>query len=81
MLPGRSTRTYTARTSELGAAELDGALGAGAGMWRLTVESDRAIAVMSLLDSPTTGRLTNLSTVPQGRDRNGMIEEGNGGAK
>ena len=38
-----------------------GALGDGAGKWRLRVESDTPIRVMSLLDSPT-GHLTNLST-------------------
>ena len=37
------------------------ALGAGQGKWRLTVESDRRISVMSLLESPA-GHLINLST-------------------
>ena len=41
----------------------DGALGDGAGKWRLTVTSDADIRVMSLLASPE-GHLTNLSTVP-----------------
>ena len=39
---------------------LTGALGDGAGKWRLTVESTVAIAVMSLLDTPN-GFITNLS--------------------
>ena len=78
-VPGHSVRTYTAVDLELGAVELEGALGTGVGKWRLSVESDRPIAVMSLLDSPTTGRLTNLSTVPQGRARSRMLEEGDGG--
>ena len=43
--------------------DLGGALGDGAGKWRLSVTSDRPIAVMSLLASPT-GHLTNLSTAP-----------------
>ncbi|MCZ0952633.1 MAG: putative Ig domain-containing protein, partial [Rhodospirillaceae bacterium] len=77
-VPGHSARTFTAMDLESGAVELEGALGTGVGMWRLTVESDRPIAVMSLLDSPTTGRLTNLSTVPQGRARSRMLEEGGG---
>ena len=37
-----------------------GALGAGRGKWRLTVESNRRIGVMGLLESPA-GHLTNLS--------------------
>ena len=40
-----------------------GSLGDGKGKWRLKVETDRKIVVMSLLRSPT-GHLTNLSTVP-----------------
>ena len=41
---------------------VSGALGDGEGKWRLRVESDRPVQVMSLLDSPT-GHLTNLSAV------------------
>ena len=80
LVPGHSARTYTAADLELGAVDLDGALGTGMGMWRLTVESDRAITVMSLLDSPT-GHLTNLSTVPHeyGGDGSGLPEEEDGG--
>ena len=64
-VPARSVRSYTAAELESGAPGLEGALGAGAGKWRLTVESDRPITVMSLLESPT-GHLTNLSTAPEG---------------
>ena len=42
---------------------LDGALGDGMGKWRLRVEADEPIVVMSLLQSPT-GHLTDLSTAP-----------------
>ncbi|MCY4059385.1 MAG: hypothetical protein OXG44_15440, partial [Gammaproteobacteria bacterium] len=45
--------------------DVSGGLGAGTGKWRLTVESDRPIVAMSLLESPS-GHLTNLSTVPRG---------------
>ena len=68
-VPARGARALTAR--ELESAEgrgeatqdLDGALGEGAGKWRLVVTSDLPIEVMSLLASPT-GHLTNLSTAP-----------------
>ena len=70
-VPARGARTVTARELESGdargesARDLDGALGDGAGKWRLVVTADRDIDVMSLLASPT-GHLTNLSTVPGG---------------
>ena len=41
-----------------------GALGDGVGKWRLRVDSDTPIQVMSLLENPT-GHLTNLSTAPK----------------
>ena len=68
-VPARGARALTAREleSDEGRGEavqdLDGALGVGAGKWRLVVTSDRPIEVMSLLASPT-GHLTNLSTAP-----------------
>ena len=62
-LPAGAARTYSAAQLEESAPGLTGALGDGAGKWRLTVESDRPISVMSLLASPT-GHLTNLSTAP-----------------
>ncbi len=62
-VPAGRARTYTARQLESGAEGLDGALGDGAGKWRLDIRSERPIAVMSLLASPT-GHLTNLSTAP-----------------
>ena len=59
-------QTLTAAQLESGEG-LQGALGDGAGKWRLSVESQQPIVVMSLLASPT-GHLTNLSTTP-GRGR------------
>ncbi len=63
-VPGGAARSFTASELESGAEGLQGALGDGAGKWRLTVESDRPITVMSLLETPT-GHITNLSTVPE----------------
>ncbi len=62
-VPPGAARTYTAAHLEEGAPGPTGALGDGAGKWRLTVDSDRPISAMSLLASPT-GHLTNLSTAP-----------------
>ena len=62
-IPAGGVRTFTAAELESGTADLEGSLGAGVGKWRLVIESDRKITVMSLLASPT-GHLTNLSTAP-----------------
>ena len=62
-LPPGAARTVAAADLEAGGEGLDGALGDGAGKWRLAVESASPIEVMSLLRSPT-GHLTNLSTAP-----------------
>ena len=62
-LPAGTTRTYTAQELEDGAEGFSGALGDGAGKWRLDVTADQPIRVLSLLSSPT-GHLTNLSTAP-----------------
>ena len=62
-VPAGETRTYTAQELESGAGGFEGALGDGAGKWRLAVTSDQPIRVLSLLSSPT-GHLTNLSTAP-----------------
>ena len=62
-LPALTSRMLTAAELETGAAEgLEGALGDGEGKWRLVIDADALIAVMSLLESPKTGHLTNLST-------------------
>ena len=59
-----SARTYTAAELEDGTAPgLQGALGDGAGKWRLRVETGEAVVAMSLLATPT-GHLTNLSAPP-----------------
>ena len=63
-VPAGAARTYTARQLEDGDGDLQGALGDGAGKWRLTVASQSAIRVMSLLYSTPTGRLANLSSAP-----------------
>ena len=62
-IPGGAARTFSAQQLEAGDSDLDGALGDGAGKWRLTVTADRPVVAMSLLSSPT-GHLTNLSTAP-----------------
>ena len=49
------------------AETLAGALGDGAGKWRLMVTSDQPLSVMSLLAS-AAGHLTNLSSVPAGAE-------------
>ena len=65
-LPAGASRTLTARDLELGTAEgLSGALGDGAGRWRLTVNSSQPLLVLNLLASPATGRLTNVSSAPR----------------
>ena len=57
--------TLTAQQLESGegVAGLRGALGDGAGKWRLSVVSEQPIRVLSLLSSPP-GHLTNLSSAP-----------------
>ena len=62
-LPAGTSRTLSARELEAGGDGFEGALGDGAGKWRLVVESDRPVAVVNLLSSPS-GHLANLSTAP-----------------
>ncbi len=62
-LPPGSARTISARQLERGHSGLRGALGDGAGKWRLKISSNRRIQAMNLLETPA-GHLTNLSTVP-----------------
>ena len=66
-VPAGAAKTVTAVALETGTGGVEDALGDGAGKWRLRVDSDQPIRVMSLLSSPT-GHLTNLSTAP---DRGG----------
>ena len=62
-LAAGEARAITAPQLERGDATLQGALGNGAGKWRLLIAPSRPIEVMSLLETPG-GKLTNLSTVP-----------------
>ena len=63
-LPAGASRRLWAPELESGDGDgLDGALGDGAGKWRLGVASDRPLGVMSLMRS-LEGHLTNLSTAP-----------------
>ena len=62
-LAPRASRSLSAQALESGQGEgLVGALGDGAGKWRLRVTADRPIRVMSLLASGP--HLTNVSTTP-----------------
>ena len=61
-----AARTLTSKILESGDAEgVSGALGTGAGKWRLAATSDQPLEMMSLLKSPT-GHVTNLSTTGTG---------------
>ena len=64
-VPAGAARTLSAAQLESGEGSgiVGGALGDGAGKWRLGVTADGPIHAMSLLDSPT-GTMTNLSTAP-----------------
>ena len=68
-IPAGASRTFTAAALESGGEGFEGALGDGAGKWRLVVQSAQPIVAMSLL-SDRTGHLTNLSTAP-GRESQG----------
>ena len=69
-LPAGGARTLSAQQLEAGSEGFDGSLGDGVGKWRLSVTANRAIHVMSLLQSQT-GHLSNVSTEPE------MPPEGN----
>ena len=62
IVPPGAVVSYTAEELESGVG-LHGALGDGEGKWRLQVDSDQSVAVLSLLGNPT-GHLTNLSSAP-----------------
>ena len=61
MITARALESEEGRGEDL--SDLSGALGDGAGKWRLAVRSDQVIQVMSLVSSPA-GHLNNLSTAP-----------------
>ena len=60
-LAAGASRTVTSTELEEGAEGLTGSLGDGEGKWRLSVQADRPIRVMSLVES-SNGHLTNVST-------------------
>ena len=60
--PG-AARTVSAAELEGGWYGLIGRLGDGRGKWRVSIDSEREVLVMNLLESPT-GHLSNLSTTP-----------------
>ena len=61
-VPAGTTRMLTAVELENGEhGHLRGQMGDGTGKWRLTIDSEQPVLIMSLLASPT-GHLTNLST-------------------
>ena len=62
-VPIRRSLTLDAKALEEGGDGFEGALGDGASKWRLEVESEQLILVMSLMQSPTH-HLTNLSSRP-----------------
>ena len=64
-VPPGAAMTFSATELESGGATgLDGALGDGAGKWRLDVGSGQPIVALSLLSSPM-GYLANLSSAPR----------------
>ncbi len=65
-VPAGQAITFTSAQLEAGGGGLSGGLGDGSGKWRLRVESDAPLSVMSLLESPT-GHLANVSTGTKGR--------------
>ena len=60
-LAAGGARTLTAQQLEAGDPGIEGRLGAGTGRWRLTVSSDRPLAVVNVVAS-TSGHWNNLST-------------------
>ena len=67
-VPVGASKTITAAELEAGAEGIEGALGDGAGKWRLGVVSDQPIRVMSLLKSPTGHRIVDVA-LPADADR------------
>lgn len=65
-IPAQAALTLSAAELEVPQNPREGALGDGAGKWRLIVESDRPILAMSLMES-AAGLLTNLSTTRDAR--------------
>ena len=60
-IPSGATRNYTSAQLETGGTQgLEGSLGDGHGLWRLTIESDAPIRIMNLTESAR--HLTNMSS-------------------
>lgn len=93
-IPPGAARTLDAAQLESATEEWDG-LGDGDGRWRLRVESEQPVEVMSLVENPT-GHLSNLSTAPSrryddvhtvplfpaaGGDRHGFVRVANNSAE
>ena len=74
-VPSGTSVTVTAQQLESGEG-LRGALGDGEGKWRLAIDSDVPILVMSLLQSPS-GHMTNLSAAPS-LQRHVVVDEDTG---
>ena len=71
-LAARAATAITAQQLEYGASHFKGHLGIGTGKWRLFIEADRDIQVMSLLESPT-GHISNLSSGTAVRESSGTV--------
>ena len=65
-LPAGETLVYSALELENGVDGQFNGIGDGTGKWCLHVESDQAVFVTNLMDSPT-GHMTNLSTAPDSK--------------
>ena len=61
-VPAASALDFTSEELEKGEGPLAGGLGDGSGKWRLRVNSDVPLGVMSLLENRRTGHLANVST-------------------
>ena len=61
-VPAASALAFTSKELEDGEGPLAGGLGKGSGKWRLRVNSDVPLGVMSLLENRRTGHLANVST-------------------
>ena len=65
-LPAGESRVFSALELENGVDGDFAGIGEGTGKWCLHVESDQAVFVTNLMDSPT-GHMTNLSTAPDSK--------------
>ena len=61
-LPAGAATSITAQQLEAGADHFTGRFGDGEGKWQLFIDADQDVQAMSLLDSRSTGHITNLSS-------------------